>query len=242
MSLNAAQLKARALEGGVDGVGIAAADAFAEAPSGSHPVDIMPSCRSVVAFAVKHLDVFTLTMDLDCQAFSQDLTNHETNHQAYRLSRYLETQGYRAFPMVASVQMWPYGGREQGTAGRISLRHAAQLAGIGRIGRSGLLLTPQFGPRVQLGAILTDATLEPDEPLGDTPCTMCARCTIACPPGAIDAADWPSAPSCTDRELCLNFRKSKGGTSPLGFQYQCSLCRAVCPVGRPEGYVVGESR
>jgi len=241
MSLDAAQLKAFALEQ-VDLVGVASADAFADAPPGTRPVDILPECRSVVAFAVKHLDVFTLTTDLDSQAYSQDLTNHETFHQAYRLARYLEKHGCMAFPMVASVQMWPRAGKGADVAGRISLRHAAQLAGLGRIGRSGLLLTPQFGPRTQLGAVLTDAELDADEALGDTPCTMCARCTVACPPHAIDAEGWPDAPSRIDHELCMQFRRAKGGASPLGFEHQCSLCRAVCPVGRPKGYTVGEGR
>ncbi len=224
------ELQPFALEG-VDKFGIAPIDLFDGAPAGAHPSDLMPPCRSVIVIALKHLDVFTTTRDLACQAYSQDITNRETLHQVYRISRLLEKQRYLAFPMVESVSMWPFADREE-VAGRISLRHAAQLAGLGRIGRNAMLITPEFGPRVQLGAILVDADLPPSALLVENPCTACDLCIRECPAGALEAPVPPAQYVPVDREKCMEFRTARGGRSPLGYPNACGLCRAVCPVGR----------
>jgi hypothetical protein len=57
---------------------------------------------------------------------------------------------------------------------------AAHLAGLGWIGKSCLLLTEQFGPRVRFVSVLTDAPLEAGSPL-DKPCGKCQVCIDACP-------------------------------------------------------------
>ena len=237
------ELERFALEG-VDKFGIAVAGSFEGAPAGERPTDLMRACRSVIAFAVKHLEVFATSQNLACQAYSQDITNRETLHQAYRISRFVEKHGYLAFPMVASVSMWPFSESNpeltEGNcspftvpvAGRISLRHAAQLAGLGRIGRNAMLITPEFGPRVQLGAILTDAELPPSPVIEDDPCTACDLCIERCPAGALLVPDPPAIYEPVDREKCMTFRREHGGKSPLGYPDSCALCRALCPVGR----------
>ncbi len=127
--------------------------------------------------------------------------------------------------------MWPFVEDEESAAGRISLRHAAQLAGLGRIGRSALLLTPEFGPRVQLGAILTDAELPGSEALQHNPCNACDLCIEHCPADALQAPVPPAEYSPADIDKCTAFRREHGGRSPLGYPNSCGLCRAVCPVG-----------
>lgn len=226
-----AELRTFALEA-ADQVGFADATSFEGAPPGTEPTDLMPECRSVVVFSMKHLDVFSTASDFDCQAYSQDITNHQVLHQAYRISRFLEKNGFHAFPMVASVEMWPFAQDREKVAGRISLRHAAQLAGLGRIGRNAILVTPELGPRVQLGAVLTDSELPADRELDEHPCTFCNRCVDACPAQAIREPEDGSVYVPTDRERCMAFRREHGGSSPLGFTNACSLCRAACPVGQ----------
>ena len=224
------ELERLALEG-VDKFGVASAEAFDGAPAGAHPTDLMPQCKSVIVFAIKHLDVFATSCNLACQAYTQDITNRETLHQAYRISRFLEKHGFQAFPIVASVCMWPFVD-EEGVAGRISLRHAAQLAGLGGIGWNAMLITPEFGPRVQLGGILTDAELPPSAMLSENPCTGCEICIAECPANALEAPMSPAKYSPVDREKCMGFRRVHGGKSPLGYPNACGICRAVCPVGR----------
>jgi len=225
------ELQSFALEG-VDKLGIASARLFDGAPSGARPTDLMPECKSVIVFAVKHLDVLATTRNLACQAYSQDITNRETSHQAYRISRFIEKHEFLAFPMVASVSMWPFVEDEEAVAGRISLRHAAQLAGLGRIGRNAMLLTPEFGPRVQLGAILTDAELPASPALQQNPCNACDLCIKHCPANALQAPVPPAEYSPVDKDRCMAFRREHGGRSPLGYSDSCGLCRAVCPIGK----------
>jgi ferredoxin len=65
-------------------------------------------------------------------------------------------------------------------------RIAGYLCGLGEIGWSKMLLTPQFGPRNRFGIILTEAELEPD-PIyaGPQLCNRCYKCVDACPGQAI---------------------------------------------------------
>jgi len=71
--------------------------------------------------------------------------------------------------------------------GGVYLKDAAVAAGLGTLGKSNLLITPAFGPRVRLRAIGIGAALPPSEPLRDDPCAGCAApCRAACPRGAFD--------------------------------------------------------
>jgi ferredoxin len=68
----------------------------------------------------------------------------------------------------------------------INLRIAGFLCGLGEIGYSKMLLTPEFGPRVRVGIIITELELEPDpimEP--GTLCNRCMACANQCPSGCI---------------------------------------------------------
>ena len=63
---------------------------------------------------------------------------------------------------------------------------AAQLCGIGYPGRSGSVLTKEFGPFVRLAFLVTDAPLEPDAPFEEDFCAGCQACQEACPGNCID--------------------------------------------------------
>ena len=68
----------------------------------------------------------------------------------------------------------------------INLRIAGFLCGLGEIGYSKMLLTPEFGPRVRVGIIITELELEPDpimEP--GTLCNRCMACVRECPGNCI---------------------------------------------------------
>ena len=68
----------------------------------------------------------------------------------------------------------------------LHLRICAYLAGLGEIGYSKMLITPQFGPRLRIGVILTELELEPD-PIYNGPklCNKCMACVRECPGHAI---------------------------------------------------------
>ena len=62
-----------------------------------------------------------------------------------------------------------------------AVKQVALAAGLGELGLSKLFLTPQFGPRQRIFAVLTDAVLEPDPllPPGSV-CDRCGACARAC--------------------------------------------------------------
>jgi len=70
-----------------------------------------------------------------------------------------------------------------------SHRYGAAAAGLGVIGWSGNLLTPQYGARVLLESVLTDAELEPDPMLKESPCDGCRTCVKVCQSGFIAVRD-----------------------------------------------------
>ena len=109
-------------------------------------------------------------------------------------------------------------------------------AGLGEVGRNGLLITPQFGPRVRLCKIFTDLPLEPDTPIEfgvREYCKQCKLCAKNCKSKAISEEDEPSFElACRSNnagalkwyvnvELCYKFWCENG--------IDCSTCIKVCP-------------
>ncbi|MFL7868912.1 MAG: reductive dehalogenase [Anaerolineales bacterium] len=108
-------------------------------------------------------------------------------------------------------------------------------AGLGELGRNGLLLTPEYGPRQRLCKVLTDLPLVPDQPVDfgiQKYCESCHACASACPVNAIRFEDrtteqtsisnrpgilrWP-----VNVSRCYLFWQENG--------VDCSNCVAACP-------------
>jgi reductive dehalogenase len=121
-------------------------------------------------------------------------------------------------------------------------------AGLGELGRNGLLITPEFGPRVRLSKVFTDLPLVPDDPreFGVLEfCDKCHKCARNCPSQAIlyggrtDKArnvsnnsgvlKWP-----IDAEKCLSYWE-RAGTD-------CANCIRVCPFSKPKGALHSAAR
>ncbi len=112
-------------------------------------------------------------------------TNEMLNRRALEIGHFLEQQGVRALPLANGTMIDP-NWTNQGIFGELSHRHVAAEAGLGVIGVPTFLVTPQFGPRVYLNTILTEAELEPDQRLDFDPCgNECDLCIRACPVEAI---------------------------------------------------------
>ncbi len=140
------------------------------------------------------------------------------------LTQYIRNLGYRA---IASLN---------DTA--LSIPLAIQ-AGLGQYGRHGLLITPEFGPRVRIAKIFTDLPLRPDAPIdfGVTEtCEICRRCSDGCPVKAIpnDAPKFEAQDSVShlkgvkkwtiNAKQCFKFWVNQGT--------DCSICIRVCPYNK----------
>ncbi|HEY5658831.1 MAG TPA: 4Fe-4S binding protein, partial [Myxococcota bacterium] len=172
-----------AFEMGADLVGVADAATFEGAPEGHRPQNLLRRARSVVVVAVHLLDgAFELAPSREYSITFQ-MASLELDRIAFHVARYLEGQGYRAVQVPASP---PYD--LENNMGDLSHRHAGQLAGIGVLGKNSLLLSPEFGPRMRLTSVVTDAALEPSAPLDVDLCQDCDICLHACP---VDALEGP---------------------------------------------------
>ena len=111
---------------------------------------------------------------------------------------------------------------------------AATCAGLGWVGKSGLLISREYGSRMNWATILTDAPLEgSSSPIIRSQCGECRSCVKACPAGAISGKHWErleSYESMIDTEKCsahLLKNKEKYG------QFVCGMCILACPQGKP---------
>jgi epoxyqueuosine reductase len=121
--------------------------------------------------------------------------------------------------------------------GGVFLKDAAALAGLGIIGRSNLLVTPEWGPRIRLRALLLEGDLTPTGRLrGFAPCESCAEfCHLACPRDAYSAGAY-HRPTCIEqinRDVVnkLPERLESDGTGPRLVVKYCRACELACPVG-----------
>ena len=159
---------------------------------------------------------------------SYDVINARLDALAARVSGMLQAEGYDALPVAASKRV-----DDERICALFSHKLAAHLAGLGWIGKSCLLVTPQMGPRVRWGTVLTDAPLEPTGQPMDERCGDCMQCVEICPAGAFTGRPFRED---EDREARYEadkcdsyfFKMSQGSTSPA----VCGLCLYVCPHGR----------
>ena len=205
----------------MDLCGIAPIERFEGAPPGFRPADIYADCRSVLVFA-KRLPRTALRAE-NCVAYSHvnAVVNVEVDLMAVELSRRFEDEGVRAVPIPSDD---PYEHWEPDRLyGRaiLSLRHAGELAGLGRMGRNTLLINEKFGNMIQIGAVLLDTELAGDPLASYDVCPPgCSLCMDACPVGALDGGS-------VVQELCRSLACHR---NERGFILKkCNKCRSVCP-------------
>lgn len=133
-----------------------------------------------------------------------------------KISSLLISRGYKAMPVAASLIMdW------KNQRGLLSHKAVAVCAGLGWIGRNSLLINPQYGSRIRLATVLTDAEFPVD---GKTEgnCGDCNDCITVCPAGAVHE-DLGGFELKKCYEKLVEFSK----TENLG-HYICGVCLKVC--------------
>jgi epoxyqueuosine reductase len=113
---------------------------------------------------------------------------------------------------------------------------AAQRAGLGFIGKNGLLITEEFGSFVYLGEIITNIAFSPDTPK-ENACGDCKRCLTNCPTGALIGGGKMNA------KRCLSFQTQTKDYMPEEFRkkirttiYGCDICQLVCPYNKGKDF------
>ncbi len=113
----------------------------------------------------------------------------------------------------------------------------ARDAGLGEIGRMGLLMTPKLGPRVRIAVVTTNAPIKPDIRKPDYTvhdfCRICKKCAIVCPAQAISKNDIEEVDGVEkwqlDHEKCFTYWCISGT--------DCGRCMSVCPYAHKDNWI-----
>jgi ferredoxin len=203
--LTAADVKARARALGADLVGIADGKVLDEHPPDPRdprrPSDITALDADRVIVLAKHVTAGStriLPWDDRHKYYNDELTLTRLEEASLELVYWLEEQGYPAIVIPPThVDPWRYRDQPgQHMLTLLSLTHAAVEAGLGTLGLNLQLLTPEFGPRVILTAVLCSAPIEVDRRLDAGLCLgpSCGRCLQTCPGDTVGHwdRDWPA--------------------------------------------------
>ena len=213
----------------VDMTGVARISDLKGTKLGKAALQLLPSARSIVIAA---MEIYPEFLDLTSpertmgSANLNDLYRRHTDVLAgrltgavYNVARESRKAGLKAMPLPAEGPC--VDGRFLEAV--ISYKHAAEAAGLGKIGMSSLLVTHKYGPRIRLALCLTEALLESttnDEPGA---CRYCNICVAKCPAHALGRPE-KGKPYAFNRFACRTYVDAAGG---------CSECVRVCPVASP---------
>ncbi|WP_455368435.1 4Fe-4S dicluster domain-containing protein [[Eubacterium] cellulosolvens] len=223
---------------GADLVGIASADYLENYPDLKHkPSFFIPKAKAVIIIGLKvndgllefglstkvrsRSDLFSPKHEVYKQTLEGYLKYYNYNlldNIAIETSKFLENNGFMSFPIQARVTDWTE------VKGVFPHKLAAIAAGLGTQGKCSLIITSEYGPRVRLVSLITEASLTTSSPRKNTTkdvCGNCRKCIDVCP---IDALDYneDSGTTSIDKMACWK----------LTLPGRCGLCMAVCPYGR----------
>jgi ferredoxin len=175
--------------------------------------------------------VFAVEMDLTMVATAPRapvvvetaLRYTEVAHISIVLAKTIQKLGYPARAHIA------------GSNYQVMLPPLAWKAGLGELGRLGIIVTYPYGPRVRLGVVTTDLPLVPDAPRGfgvQDFCATCLKCARCCPAQAIPFGERQVDNGLTrwviDREACYRFWRQVGT--------DCATCLYVCPYSKENNF------
>jgi epoxyqueuosine reductase len=151
--------------------------------------------------------------------------NSALDRASLLVAKKIQDEGFHAYPIPAS-SMLNNGKLEAAFSHKV----AANLAGLGWVGKNCLLITPEYGPRVRFATVLTDAPLVTGTPLPNR-CGSCTRCADICPSKAILGRTFDSGEPREMRlkaNLCDEYTEARIGA--FG-DVNCGLCVHICPHG-----------
>lgn len=278
--ITAAEIKTKARELGADLVGIADGEVMNNNPPDPsdprRPIDITELDYKRVIVLAKHLNngvARIIPWGDRTKFYNDELALSALEETSLELVYWLEDQGYPAIIVPPThVDPWRYNdnpGAHMSTL--ISLPHAAVEAGLGTLGLNQQLLTPEFGPRVILTAVMASLDVEPDQRRTESLChgPSCGRCLSVCPADAVRhwGRDWEA---CDTHRSPYGFAKLVGHIEAViqapdakakkdmlrtetmfnlwqsilrgsGAITGCRRCADVCPVGEDYSSMLAEA-
>ena len=192
--LEAARLKEKAKELGIDLIGIASIERFHNVEDEEHPQYINPNTKSVIVlgFQIPRGSFRGVEEGTAWHTMTAGNPIHPMImvELTYLLSRWIEMQGWEATPVFPHPKEMKRQGMKV-SPGRpapdviLNMDFAAHAAGLGQMGIGKFFLTHEFGPRQVFCAILTDVEVDRYDAVSERAvCDQCDECVRACPVGA----------------------------------------------------------
>lgn len=233
------ELEAFARSLGAEIYGVAEAEAYREFPKKPQPSKFVPDANSVVIIGMPNtLELYaTVAKPSLAEIFRKgaedaasgekdvgrppagaeryytgeeiDLLRHEVALIGYKIAWKLHREGYQAFYFPPVKQETRF------RTAPFYFMPAMYLAGMGQMGLNCCILTPEYGPRIWVTAIITNKKLPVGKPMGPAyheDCKSCMECVKRCPSKSLDGKGWKNVFHCAAYGCC--------GT-----------CLSVCPVG-----------
>ncbi len=224
------EIKGFAREMGADLVGVA--DLALLEGLETEPKDLMKNFKRAISIAVRLADgVIDPIEDRPTPIYQQHYlkVNALLDDIALRVSQFIQDNRGTALPIPASQVL-----DKQRWSSYISHKAVAIAAGVGWQGKSLLVVSPEFGPRIRLVTILTDLSLRPDKPVRNR-CGKCTSCAEACPVQAIKDVNTKWHYSERDEaiffEKCLKRVTENASELPFIESPICGVCIRACPWG-----------
>ena len=189
------------------------------------PQNIWPWSKSVIVLAIP---LFAPMLDTTPSMVYQELydtSNRVLDDMSYRLANYIVSElGYRAmfFPKDCYYSIEVLVDNPNAAFSHVL---AGFYAGVGTIGDSHNLISREFGPRMRIVSIITDAPLSQDDMLEKNLCIHCKQCLKRCPIHCF--TEESQHPYIMDKVACTKHHIDIKNQH----HWSCGVCTSVCPIG-----------
>lgn len=202
----------------------------------SHEMDLMEQEHRPITMpeGCDHTIVVAVEMDYELTRYSPDAISGAATGLGYSMQAVVANQ------LAAFIRGLGYKALPSGNDTALSIPLAIA-AGLGELGRMGLLITEPYGPRVRLAKVFTDMPLAHDRPreFGVRQfCRTCMKCADHCPSRAI-SYDGPTTEGPTEANFS-GIRKWYINADKCFLFWvknwmDCNNCVMTCPFNKPPG-------
>lgn len=184
---------------------------------------LLPGAKSVVVLCKEIFGEMVALLDTNKEVGEAFPGDYFTTHTEYingkltnavhGIAGLLRDQGYRSLPMPTIAPT-----DQRFLKSVFSYKDAAELAGLGSVGRHTMLITPEFGSRIKMTCLLTEANIEPTPKPRKDYCINCNACIKACPSKALQMPKKGQAYA-MNPYACRTYRVTG---------LNCSVCMKAC--------------
>jgi epoxyqueuosine reductase QueG len=195
------------------------------------PPDVRQNLPVGVCVAVKYpRDVIIGIYNMPTREYYEqyNIINDKLDDLVTAGALFLKEQGYAAIAQTIDFASQ----NETNYNSLLPHKTVATRAGLGWIGKSALLVTPEFGSALRISSLLTDAPLVTNSPQDSSFCGDCTACEMACPAKAIRGHLWDTSTPRDELFDAVACRKEARRRAMQSFGVeitQCGKCIEICP-------------